>query len=209
MFSRIPGTDAPSVDGKRYLQEGFNVLSGGLKSSGWTEVTANNSPDKKNRTVAHSPFMFSGGERGGPLATYLASASNRGNFKMWLNTAVKRVIREGGHITGVEVEAFRDGGYKGIINVTSISGRVVLSAGTFGSAKLLLRSGIGPKDQLDIVKASTDGPTMVAADSWINLPVGYNLDDHVNVSPDLECHLSRDPANLSFTDRYCRLAPGC
>jgi cellobiose dehydrogenase (acceptor) len=126
--------------------------------------------------------MFSRGERGGPLATYLASASKRGNFKLWLNTAVKRVIREGGHITGVEVEAFRDGGYAGIIPVTSVTGRVVLSAGTFGSAKLMLRSGIGPKDQLEVVKSSADGPTMIAEEEWIGLPVGYNLDDHLNVS---------------------------
>lgn len=74
------------------------------------------------------------------MATYLVTASARSNFKLWLNTAVKRVIRTGGHITGVEVEPFLDGGYEGVVNVTSITGRVVLSAGTFGSAKLLMRS---------------------------------------------------------------------
>jgi cellobiose dehydrogenase (acceptor) len=37
-------------------------------------------------------------------------------------------------------------------------------------------------DQLNIVKNSTvDGPTMIASDQWINLPVGYNLNDHVGV----------------------------
>lgn len=124
--------------------------------------------------------MYSGGERGGPMATYLVTATKRSNFNLWLNTAVKRVIREGGHIISVEVEAFRDGGYSGIVNVTATSGRVVLSAGTFGSAKILLRSGIGPQDQLEIVKSSADGPTMIGNGSWINLPVGNNLDDHVN-----------------------------
>ncbi|KAM7188670.1 cellobiose dehydrogenase [Naviculisporaceae sp. PSN 640] len=180
VFSRIPGTDAPSKDGKRYLQEGFNALAGGLKSSGWQQVTANNSPNQKNRTFAHTPYMYSNGERGGPLATYLVSAKSRSNFKLWLNTTVKRVIREGGHVTGVELEPFRDGGYKGVLNLTPITGRVILSAGTFGSAKILMRSGIGPKDQLEIVKASADGPTMIDSKEWINLPVGYNLDDHLN-----------------------------
>ena len=33
-----------------------------------------------------------------------------------------------------------------------------------------------------MVKNSTDGPTMIASDSWINLPVGHNLVDHVGVS---------------------------
>lgn len=74
------------------------------------------------------------------MATYLVTANARSNFKLWTGTAVKRVIRTGGHVTGVEVEAYRDGGYVGVVNVTPGSGRVILSAGTFGSAKLLLRS---------------------------------------------------------------------
>lgn len=181
VFSRIPGTDTPSMDGERYLQQGFEVLAGGLESAGWTDVTyANNEPDAKNHTYAHTPFMFINGERGGPLATYLVSASGRSNFDLWMNTAVKRVIRTGGHVTGVEVEPYLSGGYEGVLNVTAVSGRVVLSAGAFGSAKLLMRSGIGPEDQLEIVKSSADGPTMIANSSWIDLPVGYNLEDHTN-----------------------------
>lgn len=195
VFSRIPGSDKPSMDGKRYYQEGFNVLAGGLKKAGWNEVTANDVPNQKNRTFAHSPFMFSGGERGGPLATYLVSAGRRSNFRLWLNTSVKRVIRQGGHVTGVEVEAFRDGGFKGVVDLTSITGRVILSAGTFGSAKVLMRSGIGPKDQLDIVKASADGPTMIGSEDWINLPVGFNLDDHLNVGSAL---ISRSVHGANF-----------
>lgn len=140
VFSRIPGTDHPSMDGQLYLQQGFNVLAGGLKTAGWANITANNVPDQKNHSFSHTPYMFSNGERGGPMATYLVTASQRSNFKMWTNTAVKRVIRNGGHITGVEVEPFQTGGYSGVVNVTSITGRVVLSAGTFGSAKILMRS---------------------------------------------------------------------
>ncbi|KAK4106178.1 carbohydrate-binding module family 1 protein [Parathielavia hyrcaniae] len=181
VFSRIPGTDTPSTDGQRYLQQGYNVLAGGLGGSGWNKVTANSAPDRKNRTYANGPFMFSGGERGGPMATYLTSAKKRSNFNLWLNTSVRRVIREGGHITGVEVQPFRTGGYQGIVNVTNVSGRVILSAGTFGSAKLLMRSGIGPADQLQVVQNSAlDGPTMINSTAWIPLPVGYNLDDHLN-----------------------------
>lgn len=180
VFSRIPGTDHPSKDGQLYYQQGFNVLSNGLKAGGWTSVTANNVPASKNRTYSLTPYMFSNGERGGPMATYLVTAKARKNFSMWTGTSVKRVIRTGGHVTGIEVEAYVNGGYAGVVNVTSITGRVVLSAGTFGSAKLLMRSGIGPADQLAVVQASTDGPTMIGNQSWINLPVGYNLDDHTN-----------------------------
>lgn len=47
--------------------------------------------------------------------------------------------------------------------------------------------GIGPNDQLEIVKSSTDGPTFISNTSWIDVPVGYNLEDHTNV-----CSLSRE-----------------
>nr|ADT70775.1 cellobiose dehydrogenase [Hypoxylon haematostroma] len=206
VFSRIPGTDNPSMDGKRYLQQGFEILAGGLKAAGWTEVTANDAPNKKNHTYSHSPFMFSGGERGGPMGTYLVSASRRKNFHLWTGTAVKRVVRTGGHITGLEVEPFVNGGYTGVVNVTSITGRVVLSAGAFGSAKILLRSGIGPEDQLEIVKSSTDGPTMISDSSWITLPVGYNLEDHTNTDtvvthPDVVFYDFYEAGHPNVTDK--------
>ncbi|KAK4661395.1 uncharacterized protein QC763_702650 [Podospora pseudopauciseta] len=199
VFSRIPGTDTPSQDGQRYLQQGFNVLAGGLRAAGWQQVTANNAPDRKNRTFSNTPYMFSGGQRGGPLATYLRTAKTRPNFNLWLNTVVKRVIRTDGHITAVEVEPFRDGGYKGIVKVKDVTGRVVLSAGTFGSAKILLRSGIGPADQLEIVKNSVlDGPDFINNASWINLPVGYNLDDHLNT----DTVISHNNVGPAFYDFY-------
>jgi cellobiose dehydrogenase (acceptor) len=122
--------------------------------------------------------MFSDGERGGPLATYLVTASGRSTFTLWTNTIAKRIIRTGGHATGVEVECNR-GGRAGVVNLTPKTGRIISAAGAFGSAKLLFRSGIGPTDQLNIVKNSTDGPTMIGSEQWINLPVGYNLNDHV------------------------------
>lgn len=181
VFARIPGTDTPSMDGKRYIQQGENMLSAGLAQGGWKQVTANSVPSQKTKTFSHTPFMFSNGERGGPMATYLVSAMARSNFKMWEKTTVKRVIRVGGHITGVEVEPYASGGYTGIVNVTPITGRVVLSAGTFGTSKILFRSGIGPADSLAVVNASkADGATMIGSQDWINLPVGKNLEDHTN-----------------------------
>lgn len=180
-FQRIPGTTTPSTDGKLYRQEGFNVLASGFNQSGWAYVTPNDHPDQKNHTYGHTTYMFSHGERGGPLATYLATAAQRKLFTLWTNTSVTRVVRAGGHAVGVETECYGPGGKAGTVNVTPLYGRVIVSAGTFGSAKLLMRSGIGPADQLAIVKGSEkDGATMISSDSWIDLPVGYNLVDHVN-----------------------------
>ncbi|KAK3321274.1 cellobiose dehydrogenase [Cercophora scortea] len=178
VFSRIPGTTTPSMDGKRYLSQGFDMLGGSLGAAGWKYIIPNEHPNEKNRTYGPSTFMYSGGERGGPLATYLVSASQRKTFTLWTNTVAKRVVREGGHATGVELEC-NGAGYAGVVSVTPGTGRVILAAGAFGSAKLLFRSGIGPTDQLNNVKNSTDGPTMIGSESWINLPVGYNLNDHV------------------------------
>ncbi|KAI0888791.1 carbohydrate-binding module family 1 protein [Annulohypoxylon maeteangense] len=216
VFSRIPGTYAPSMDGKMYYQQGFEVLSGGLKTAGWAEVTANDVPDEKNHTYSHTPFMFSGGERGGPMATYLVSANGRTNFHLWTNTSVKRVVRTGGHITGIEVEPFLEGGYAGTVNVTSVTGRVILSAGTFGSAKILLRSGIGPADQLAVVQSSADGPSMISNTSWIDLPVGYNLEDHTNTDtvithPDVvfyDYYGAWDNPNTTDKDQYINSRSG-
>lgn len=181
VFNRIPGTIAPSMDGKLYQHEGFDVLAGGLNASGWNYVIPNDHPDKKNRTYGHTTYMFSGGERNGPMGTYLVTAAQRPGFTLWMNTPVRRLIRDGGHVRGVELECINDG-YSGSVFLTPGTGRVILSAGTFASAKLLMRSGIGPADQLAVVKNSPDGPTMINSTDWIDLPVGYNLNDHVNVS---------------------------
>jgi len=181
VFTRIPSTDTPSQDGQRYVQETYNVVSSILGGSGWTSVTANNVPNSKNRTYAHTPFMYIGGQRGGPLATYYQTAKARSNVKVLLNTMVDRVIRNGTRITGVELSPVTNEGYKGKVSTTHVSGRVILSGGVFGTAKILFRSAIGPTDMLDIVKASSDGSKMLASSDWINLPVGQNLMDHNNV----------------------------
>ncbi|KAI8153640.1 putative acid--amine ligase YgiC [Colletotrichum sp. SAR 10_70] len=97
---------------------------------------------------------------------------------MWTNTMARRVIRDRGRITGVEIESRGDGGRCGIVNVTESTGRVVISGGYYGTPKLLFRSGIGPEDQLRIVQQSTDGPDFIEEPQWIKLPVGRNLHDH-------------------------------
>ncbi|KAK7188826.1 hypothetical protein DPSP01_007642 [Paraphaeosphaeria sporulosa] len=192
VFKRIPGTDTPSSDGKRYKQEGFNVLATAFAADGWKQVTANSVPDQKNRVFSHSPFMYEGGQRQGPLGTYLVTALQRSNFKLLTNTAVRRVVRTGSKATGVELES----GYCGTVKLNP-GGRVILSAGTFGSSKLLFRSGIGPTDQLNVVKNSVqDGPSFINSSQWINLPVGQNLNDHVNTD------LVVQHSNVSFYDFY-------
>lgn len=178
-FERIPFTSCPSTDDIIYQPQGYDVVAGALVASGWSNVTADDVPEQKNFTVSRPNHMFHGGERGGPMATYLVSANERDNFKMVTGTSVARVIREGSHITGVEVEAFLSGGQCGTISVTPNTGKVILSSGAFGTPKILFRSGIGPQDQLEIV-SKAEGGKMISSADWITLPVGHNLDDHTN-----------------------------
>lgn len=117
------------------------MLGKGLSVNGWKFIVPNEHPDQKNWTYGHATLMMSGGERGGPLATYFVEASKREKFSMWLDTPARRVIREGGHATGIQIDCGPGAADKtGIVSVTPGTGRVVLSAGTFGSAKLLFRS---------------------------------------------------------------------
>ncbi|KAI1344937.1 cellobiose dehydrogenase [Xylariaceae sp. FL0016] len=181
VFERIPGTIRPSMDGKLYMDQGVDVLSAALTKGGWKDIKdANVDPSLKNRTFASTSYMFAGGQRSGPTDVYLKTAAKRDNFALWMNTPARRALRTGSKITGVELDCTIEGGKFGTVSVTPGTGRVISAAGTFGSAKFLMRSGIGPQDQLEIVASSTDGPSMIGNDSWINLPVGYNLVDHVN-----------------------------
>ncbi|KAF9873754.1 cellobiose dehydrogenase [Colletotrichum karsti] len=173
-FARMPATDRPSPDGILYSPEGYNVVAGALAKAGWANVTGNETPDAKNRTFSYANYHYRFGYRNGPMDTYLVTASARPNFALWTDTSVRRVIRDGGRVTGVEIE-----GSGRVVNVTCGTGRVVLSAGYFGSPKILFRSGIGPEDQLKVVAESqSDGSSFIDRGQWLQLPVGKNLKDH-------------------------------
>ncbi|KAK4953804.1 hypothetical protein LTR10_008408 [Elasticomyces elasticus] len=195
VFDRIPFTERPSMDGVLYKPEGYNIVGGALAAAGWKNVSADTVPGEKNLTFSHPDHMFSGGERGGPLATYLVTADARSNFKLIMNTGVNRVVRDGSRMTGVELQAFLPGGLCGTVKVTPKTGKVILSAGAFGTPKILFRSGIGPQDQLEVVQKA-EGAKMVNSSQWLNLPVGYNLDDHTNTD------LVITHPNVSFYDFY-------
>jgi cellobiose dehydrogenase (acceptor) len=132
------------MDGKLYNQQGFDRVGKGLEAAGFKYVIPNDVPDQKNNTYGHSTFFIENAERHGVLRTYLESASKREKFALWTNTIAKRVVRTGGHVTGVELECNKEGavgpGKSGIVSVTPGTGRVIVAAGTMGSAKLLFRS---------------------------------------------------------------------
>lgn len=175
------------MDGKSYLTNGTQIAIDALTnrslSNPYRMIDADKDTTDRSRVTTHDEFFFYNGEKGGPMATYLVSASERANFKLQMNTTVTRVLRDGDTATGVEVEATHPGGLNGTINLTPGTGRVILSAGVFNTFKILLRSGIGPLDQLlPLANHSTEASKVPPKESWIDLPVGYNLDDSPSIA---------------------------
>lgn len=102
--------------------------------------------------------QIANGIRSGPIHTYLPLAQATDKFTLALNTKVIRVLRNASTITGVEVE--NDSGRQ-IINLSDDGGAVLLAAGSMSTPRLLFNSGIGPSEQINIVKSSSTG--MVSA----------------------------------------------
>ena len=96
---------------------------------------------------------------------YLGQAMERPNLTVITEAHTNRVLFEGTRAVGIEVER---GGKTEEIRAER---EVVLSAGTYGSAQLLLLSGVGPAAQL-----GTFGIEQVA-----ELPVGERMQDHYMV----------------------------
>ncbi|MFE9327612.1 GMC family oxidoreductase [Nocardia sp. NPDC052278] len=94
---------------------------------------------------------------------YLARARRRSNFTLWSRTQALRLTVENGRVTGILVRR------KGRTVHVRCAREVVLAAGAIGSPALLLRSGIGPADEL-----SGLGIDVVADRSG----VGRNLMEH-------------------------------
>lgn len=181
---RLPWTDRPSKDGKSYLTNGTQIAINALTNSSNPDhlrfITANDEPNDRKHVTSYAEFFYLNGEKGGPMATYLVTASTRKNFHLQLNTAVTRVLRNGDTAHGVEVSATSPGGLTGTIKLTPKTGRVLLSAGVFNTFKILLRSGIGPTDQLTLLSNTSEAAKLPPKAQWLDRPVGYNLDDGPN-----------------------------
>ena len=130
---------------------------------GYAEVTDHNDP--RSTGVGPWPRNRRDGIRISTAIGYLNPARHRLNLTIRPFCNTHRVIVEGGRAIGVEVEC---GGA-----VQTIRGRrVTLSAGAINSPAILMRSGIGPRAELEALGIK----------SVIDLPgVGRNLIDHVLV----------------------------
>ena len=130
------------------------------------EATENNGFEKivdfnaeKQHGVGPYPMNILNGERINTGMTYLNEAvRKRPNLVVLANTLVDKVVIVNDHATGI---LLADG-------VVISGNHIILSSGTYGSAATLLRSGIGPEEDLRGLSI----PVIK------NLPVGRQLYDH-------------------------------
>ncbi len=132
--------------------------------------------------IAPSPVNIWNHVRWSGSFAYLDPVRERPNLTIAGDCLVDRLIVDRGRVTGVRVfssRAPRD----------IRAGRVVLAAGTYGSPAILLRSGIGPADQLRALGVRT----------VLDLPgVGRNLHDH----PSVQLQFAGTPALVARLEQF-------
>ena len=103
------------------------------------------------------------GLRADTYRTYLKQAKHRSNLVILKNARVLNVLIENGEAVGVAYSRY------GKERMVRCRKEVIVSAGTVGSPKILMLSGVGPSSQLQKL-----GIKVVR-----DLPVGKNLQDHL------------------------------
>jgi choline dehydrogenase-like flavoprotein len=108
------------------------------------------------------------GRRCSAAKAYLRPVARRENLHISMRSWVTKIIIDPFTKTAIGVE-FMKNKKRFMIKARK---EVILSAGTIGSAQLLLLSGVGPREDLEKLEI----PVLS------NLKVGYNLQDHVSLS---------------------------
>jgi len=127
-----------------------------LLSAGHAEALDQNAPGATG--AGAQPSNTRDGARQSTLVTYIARARTLATFSLRADALVDRVLLRDGRATGVVLAGGEVLG----------ADRVILSAGVFATPLILMRSGIGPAEQLRAF-----GVDVVA-----DLPVGDGLHDH-------------------------------
>jgi choline dehydrogenase len=152
------------IDRQRLHWPILDTIRDAAIEAGIPRVTDFNRGD--NHGVAYFHVTQRGGIRVNTAKAFLKPVRNRPNLRIVSRAQAKRVLIENRRAVGVEVQV------KGVDQVATARGEVILSAGAIGSPHLLELSGIGQPDRLRDL-----GITVVHT-----LPgVGENLQDHLQL----------------------------
>ncbi|RMX66196.1 hypothetical protein KXD40_000161 [Peronospora effusa] len=162
----------PSLDGLWYLQEGYQIVAKAFSAQGYSERTINDAVarNSKSKTFGHAPFVAMGALRDSPAKAFWGKMSTRSNVKLMTNTMVDYVVHSSGKATGVVYAG-------GTMAQLSSRGTIIMAAGALSTPKVLIQSGIGPTDQLNLLKGNSKFPGVAQDDLIINPFVGRSMFD--------------------------------
>lgn len=126
------------------------------------KIVMDSTSDTSNLGYYEPLFAIDDGIRQSSALAYLVPAKNRPNLCISLFTTATKILIEKGVAIGVQVNTSNNESYALYAN-----NEVILSAGVFNSPKVLMLSGIGPRQHLESM-----GIDVVA-----DLPVGQNFMD--------------------------------
>nr|XP_037872750.1 glucose dehydrogenase [FAD, quinone] isoform X2 [Bombyx mori] len=138
---------------------------------------------------ARDVYNIQDGHRQSSAFSFLSPARHRSNLFVWKNALVTKIVIEDKTAVGVEVVK-NIGDTEKTYSIRAIK-EVIVSAGAINTPKLLMLSGIGPKEHL-----RSHGIPLIA-----NLPVGKNLQDHTAAIVVFNMtKLHENPQIFSFSD---------
>lgn len=139
------------------LTPGCQAFAAAAQAMGLTRIDDFNGPEQNG--VGPHPRNIAGGLRQNVAMTYLnASVRQRPNLTIRAGAEIDRVLFEGRRAIGVQL----------VNSGIELAEETILAAGVYGTPGILMRSGIGPADQLQ-----TLGIPVIES-----LPVGKRLIDH-------------------------------
>ncbi|KAI9908221.1 hypothetical protein PsorP6_003013 [Peronosclerospora sorghi] len=165
-------TDVPSADGRRYLQEGYAIVAKALRADGYNEASLNDEAGRNNNKVfGHIPLTIHKGRRDSAANAFWGKMKARPNVKLVTGAKVEFIFQNNGLATGVsyndDIDVFLNKG-----------GTVLMAAGALGTSKVLMQSGIGPENQINLLKQRDAAEGVFRPAKWIfNNNVGRNVFD--------------------------------
>jgi 4-pyridoxate dehydrogenase len=155
------GSGPVHVDWAKSKDPLFDAWVEAGKAAGFRFCDDMNSGD--NEGFGRVQFTIRDGRRHSAAAAYLRPAMRRPNLTVLTGAHAMSLVMKGARATGVRFLAGRSK------RVAFADQETIISSGAFNTPQVLLRSGIGPREELD----------RHGIEQTVDLPVGENLQDHL------------------------------